>query len=78
MRHWYRDRTGVLVGGMSAVVGGAAVRVTQQGIGFQNLPQPFVGFRIRFPGAYIGNAGLAVTGGRAVATVQPTAANTSQ
>jgi hypothetical protein len=30
--------------GMSAVVGGATVRVTEQGIGFQDLPQPLVGF----------------------------------
>ena len=44
VRHWYRDRTGVFVGPMSAVVGGATVRVTEQGIGFQNLPQPLVGF----------------------------------
>ena len=47
------DRT-VLVDGMSAVVDGATVRVTEQGIGLQDLPQPLVGFYVRFPGAYVG------------------------
>jgi len=39
---------------MSAVIRGATVWVTEQGIGFQNLPQPLVGFCIRFPGADVG------------------------
>jgi hypothetical protein len=43
VRHWYLDWTGVLVGGMGAVVGGAAVRFAQEDIGFQDLAQPFVG-----------------------------------
>ena len=43
MRHWNLDETGVFVGPMSAVVGGATVRVPQEGIGFQNVPQPLVG-----------------------------------
>ena len=54
VRHWYWDRSGFLVRGMSAVVGGATVRVAQQGVGFHNLSKPFVGSSIRFPEPSVG------------------------
>ena len=43
VRHGYLDRAGVFNSGVSAIVGGAAVRISQQSVGGKDLAQPFFG-----------------------------------
>lgn len=54
MRHLYLDWADVFMTGMSAVVDGAPSWVAEQGVGGQDLAQPFAGIGIGFLGGHVG------------------------